>query len=201
MGVGHLHADPRLRAHLTDRRPTATVRLWRSTQALRPKESQAALSAGSPDSQAPWLSFFRPIHNLAHCLQVSLHRAAKHGLSYNLSVSATLRIVGCHRCKNVLVCIRQNRPSGATTWPQTSVLHSVRHTFLTRLGLAGVDAFTIMRLAGHGSVAMSQRYVHPTPASLETAIAKLDLLNSSENSLSVIDGPLQNSLQIRRTAS
>jgi integrase len=43
------------------------------------------------------------------------------------------------------------------------VLHSLPHTYLTRLGLAGVEAFTITRLAGHSSVTVSQRYVHPTP--------------------------------------
>ncbi len=40
---------------------------------------------------------------------------------------------------------------------------SHRHTILTRLGEVGTDAFTIMKLAGHSSVTVSQRYVHPTP--------------------------------------
>jgi integrase len=61
--------------------------------------------------------------------------------------------------------------------PQAFVLHSLRHTFLTRLGLAGVDAFTIMRLAGHSSITVSQRYVHPTPEAMEQAVAKLEMLN------------------------
>jgi integrase len=62
--------------------------------------------------------------------------------------------------------------------PRGFVLHSLRHTFLTRLGLAGVEAFTIMKLAGHGSVVVSQRYVHPTPQAMENAVAKLDAMNS-----------------------
>jgi integrase len=37
------------------------------------------------------------------------------------------------------------------------VLHSLRHTYGTRLGEAGADAFTIMRLMGHSSVTVSQR--------------------------------------------
>ncbi len=32
------------------------------------------------------------------------------------------------------------------------VVHSLRHTMLTRLGEAGADAFTIMKIAGHSSV-------------------------------------------------
>jgi len=57
------------------------------------------------------------------------------------------------------------------------VLHSLRHTYLTRLGIAGVEAFTIMKLGGHGSVTVSQRYVHPTPQAMEDAVAKLDNMN------------------------
>lgn len=58
--------------------------------------------------------------------------------------------------------------------PWDCVLHSCRHTFLTRLGEAGADAFTIQKLAGHSSITMSQRYVHPTPERLERAIDALD---------------------------
>jgi integrase len=58
------------------------------------------------------------------------------------------------------------------------VIHSLRHTMLTRLGEAGADAFTIMRIAGHSSVTVSQRYVHPTPESLEKAFERLEALNA-----------------------
>ena len=34
-----------------------------------------------------------------------------------------------------------------------------------------------MKLAGHGSVTVSQRYVQPTPRALEDAVAKLDNMN------------------------
>jgi site-specific recombinase XerD len=57
--------------------------------------------------------------------------------------------------------------------PAHFVIHSLRHTMLTRLGEAGVDAFSIMRIAGHSSVTVSQRYVHPSPESLERAFEKL----------------------------
>jgi hypothetical protein len=36
--------------------------------------------------------------------------------------------------------------------------------------MAGADVFTIQAALGHGSVTMSQRYVHPTPESLKRAI-------------------------------
>lgn len=60
------------------------------------------------------------------------------------------------------------------------VPHSLRHTFGTRLGEAGADAFTIMRLMGHSSVTMSQRYVHPSPENVERAFARLEALNEAE---------------------
>jgi integrase len=63
-------------------------------------------------------------------------------------------------------------------FPKDFVLHSLRHTCLTRLGEAGADAFTIMRLAGHSSVTVSQRYVHPTPESMERAFDQLEAFNS-----------------------
>ena len=49
------------------------------------------------------------------------------------------------------------------------VIHSLRHTMLTRLGEAGVDAFAIMRIAGHSRVTVSQRYVHLAPEAMERA--------------------------------
>ena len=54
-----------------------------------------------------------------------------------------------------------------------------RHTFGTRLGEAGADAFTIMRLMGHSSIEISQRYVHPSPESLERAIERFENLNAT----------------------
>src|SRR5262249_25410510 len=45
--------------------------------------------------------------------------------------------------------------------PSDFVLHSLRHTCLTRLGEQGVDAFTIMKIAGHSSITTSQKYIHP----------------------------------------
>jgi integrase len=58
------------------------------------------------------------------------------------------------------------------------VLHSTRHTFCTRLGKAGCDAFTIQKLAGHSSITISQRYVHADREVKESAIRLLDALNA-----------------------
>jgi integrase len=64
-------------------------------------------------------------------------------------------------------------------FPVDFVLHSLRHTMLTRLGESGVDAFTIMRIAGHSSIVVSQRYIHPTPGSRGAGFRRLQLAGKS----------------------
>ena len=53
------------------------------------------------------------------------------------------------------------------------VLYTLRHTFLTRLGEGGVDVWTLARIAGHGSLAMSARYVHPSEDAVFSAMGRL----------------------------
>jgi integrase len=57
--------------------------------------------------------------------------------------------------------------------PADFVLHSLRHTFGTRLGETGADVFTIMKLMGHQSVTVSQRYVHPSSDAMRSAMKKM----------------------------
>ena len=51
---------------------------------------------------------------------------------------------------------------------------------LTRLGEAGADAFSIMKIAGYSSVTVSQRYVHPTPKGMDRAFDRLESLNAEK---------------------
>jgi integrase len=61
------------------------------------------------------------------------------------------------------------------------VLYSLRHTFLTRLGESGCDAWTLARIAGHSSVAMSARYVHPSEDAVLSALDRLSGHNFGHN--------------------
>ena len=61
------------------------------------------------------------------------------------------------------------------------VLYSLRHTFLTRLGESGCDAWTLARIAGHSSVAMSARYVHPSEDAVLAALDRLSGHNFGHN--------------------
>jgi len=45
----------------------------------------------------------------------------------------------------------------------------LRHTALTRLAESGCDVFTLARIAGHSSITITQRYVHPQADAVERA--------------------------------
>src|SRR4029077_16663072 len=53
------------------------------------------------------------------------------------------------------------------------VLYSLRHTFLTRLGASCGDPWKLARIAGHSSIAISSRYVHPSEDSIFDAMERM----------------------------
>src|SRR6266702_2699488 len=67
------------------------------------------------------------------------------------------------------------------------VLYSFRHTFLTRLGESGCDAWTLARIAGHSSIVISMRYVHPSDDLVLNAMTNLGGHNSGHSALKVTD--------------
>ncbi|MEJ2745731.1 MAG: tyrosine-type recombinase/integrase, partial [bacterium] len=50
----------------------------------------------------------------------------------------------------------------------------MRHTFATRLVLAGVPLPVVKELLGHSTITTTMRYAHPTPESKRSAVAMLD---------------------------
>lgn len=68
------------------------------------------------------------------------------------------------------------------------VLYSLCHTFLTRPGESGCDVWTMARTAGHSSIAISARYVHPIGDSVLTAMARLGGHNSGHSGDMAQDG-------------
>jgi integrase len=61
--------------------------------------------------------------------------------------------------------------------------HDLRHTFGSRLGMAGTDLKTIMEIMGHKTHIMAMRYQHPSPAHKLKAVKKLDDLHDSEHNV------------------
>jgi len=68
---------------------------------------------------------------------------------------------------------RQHRKALRLSKVRPFVLYSLRHTFLTRLGESGCDAWTLARIAGHSSIAISARYVHPSEDAVLNAVDRL----------------------------
>ena len=48
--------------------------------------------------------------------------------------------------------------------------HDCRHTFCSRLAMAGVPLKTIQALAGHKTIAITARYAHLAPNTLHAAV-------------------------------
>jgi integrase len=88
---------------------------------------------------------------------------------------------------------KQHRKALSLSKVRPFVLYSLRHTFLTRLGQSGCDVWTLARIAGHNSIGISARYVHPDENAVLTAMARLGGHNfghSAENVISKGSGEL-----------
>jgi integrase len=68
---------------------------------------------------------------------------------------------------------KQHRKALTLAKVRPFVLYSLRHTFLTRLGESGCDAWTLARIAGHSSIAISSRYVHPSENAVLDAVERM----------------------------
>lgn len=51
--------------------------------------------------------------------------------------------------------------------------YCLRHTALTNLAKAGVDDFTLARIAGHSRISTTERYIHPQAEVIDSAFWKL----------------------------
>jgi site-specific recombinase XerD len=57
---------------------------------------------------------------------------------------------------------------------EKSGVHMLRHTFCSHLAMRGAPARAIQELAGHKDLITTQRYMHLSPAALDSAIRLLD---------------------------
>jgi integrase len=72
------------------------------------------------------------------------------------------------------------------------VLHSIRHTFLTRLGESGCDVWTLARIAGHSQIGISSRYVHPSEDAMQVAMSRLGGHKTGHNTRKQLPGAGEN---------
>jgi len=62
----------------------------------------------------------------------------------------------------------------STKADQATWVHILRHTFCSHLAMKGAPARAIQELAGHQDLTTTQRYMHLSPAALDSAIRLLD---------------------------
>jgi integrase len=67
---------------------------------------------------------------------------------------------------------KQHQNAADVQGPTTCPLQPA-HSFLTRLAGSGCDVWTLSRIAGHASLTMSQRYIHPSQDAVLDAMARL----------------------------
>jgi site-specific recombinase XerD len=53
------------------------------------------------------------------------------------------------------------------------VVHSLRHTFASRLVKAGVNLAVVQKLLGHSSIVVTMRYSHLDMVDLQSAVARI----------------------------
>jgi len=56
-------------------------------------------------------------------------------------------------------------------------IYDLRHTFGSRSAMAGMDLGTLRELMGHSTIAITMRYVHPTPEHKREAMRRLEVFN------------------------
>lgn len=54
-------------------------------------------------------------------------------------------------------------------------LHTLRHTFISQMVMAGVDLPTVQKIAGHASISTTMRYAHLSPEHSRAAVQKIAL--------------------------
>lgn len=120
---------------------------------------------------------------------------AKHGerrfiyLS-TVAVEALKKLAG-QRSRIGYVCRRDHEhserrwfePCAAAAGVRDFRFHDLRHTFASRLTMAGVDPFTLQELMGHKTLSMTRRYSHLAPRHLHEAVEKLATIGSVQEVL------------------
>lgn len=63
---------------------------------------------------------------------------------------------------------------GVTDPRQRVVFHTMRHTYASWLVQSGVDLYTVQKLLGHSTIALTERYSHLAPSNLQNAVRVLE---------------------------
>jgi integrase len=88
--------------------------------------------------------------------------------------------------------------------PGVVTFHTLRHTFASRLVMAGVDLLTVKALGGWNRLEMVERYSHLAPAHKRAAVERLaqaDPLRASHSASGTHSGISQSDVEVSREAA
>lgn len=126
-------------------------------------------------------------------------RRSKHGEARFVPLNQSARqalelILGGHDSPWVIPAIRGDGPRRGDSLYRCTLLpalrragiknfrwHDLRHTFCSRLVMAGVDLRTVQELAGHKTITVTMRYAHLSPAHQRAAVMALDGANCHQD--------------------
>jgi site-specific recombinase XerD len=80
---------------------------------------------------------------------------------------------------------------------QRVVFHSLRHTYASWLVMSGVDLYTVQKLMGHSTIAMTERYSYLAPDHLRKAVSLLENGIKQNKESNVVD--FRRTLQMVKT--
>jgi integrase len=112
-------------------------------------------------------------------IQRSKNGAARH-VPLNQTAIRALEVLQSRANGSELVCGGANTPRRwfdsvvKAAGLQSFTWHCLRHTFASRLVMAGVDIRTVQELMGHKTIAMTIRYAHLAPKHTLAAVERLD---------------------------
>jgi integrase len=96
--------------------------------------------------------------------------------------------------KKVFETVREEAKAKNKNPIRRFLMYDLRHTFLTRLGESGCDAWTLARIAGHGNTRQSMRYVHPSEDSVFGAMERISGHNTGHSARAQVQNQNQRQL-------
>ena len=124
--------------------------------------------------------------NLGRCLlrvPLSKNGESHHAPLNKFAIAALKQLLSkCEGKGWVFMAVNGDRLQGPRHWFEPAIKdagipnfhwHDLRHTFASRLRMAGVDLGTIQELMGHKSIQMTVRYAHLAPTYQLAAVERL----------------------------
>jgi site-specific recombinase XerD len=104
------------------------------------------------------------------------HRDARY-VRLNSRVQAVLKMLKPEVVKGRIMGTQDNKhwfnPAVEKAKLQGVTWHILRHTFISRLVMKGIDIRTVQELAGHKTIQMTMRYAHLAPSHVQQAVERL----------------------------